>query len=82
MECLDPENRQCHGVFIDGAPGISKTILATEAANKLRNDKRHVLLRASTAKTLTLSNPSQKASLSKFAVRLPLTIQLPKYRSA
>ncbi|XP_044172437.1 uncharacterized protein LOC114949808 [Acropora millepora] len=30
------------GVFIDGAPGIGKTILATEAANKLRNDNRHV----------------------------------------
>ena len=44
MECLDPENRQCHGVFIDGAPGIGKTILATEAANKLRNDNRHVLV--------------------------------------
>ncbi|XP_067057695.1 uncharacterized protein [Acropora muricata] len=44
VKCLDPENRQCHGVFIDGAPGIGKTILATEAANKLRNDKRHVLV--------------------------------------
>ena len=44
MECLDPENKQCQGVFIDGAPGIGKTILATEAANKLRNDNRHVLV--------------------------------------
>ena len=38
VECLDPENRQCQGVCIDGAPGIGKTILASEAANKLRND--------------------------------------------
>ena len=37
VECLDPENRQCQGVFIHGAPGIGKTILASEAANKLRN---------------------------------------------
>ena len=44
MKCLDPKNRQCQGVFIDGAPGIGKTILATEAANKLRNDDRHVLV--------------------------------------
>ena len=44
MKCLDPENKQCQGVFIDGAPGIGKTILATEAANKLRNDNRHVLV--------------------------------------
>ena len=44
MEYLDPENKQCQGVFIDGAPGIGKTILATEAANKLRNDNRHVLV--------------------------------------
>ena len=44
MECLDPKNRQCHGVIIDGAPGIGKTILATEAANKLRRDNRHVLV--------------------------------------
>ena len=44
MKCLDPENRQCHGVFIDGPPGIGKTILATEAANKLRNVNRHVLV--------------------------------------
>ena len=44
MECLDPENKQCQGVFIDGAPGIGKTILATEAANKLRNDNIHVLV--------------------------------------
>ncbi|XP_015748578.1 PREDICTED: uncharacterized protein LOC107328350 isoform X2 [Acropora digitifera] len=42
--CLDPENEQCQGVFIDGAPGIGKTILATEAANKLRRDNRHVLV--------------------------------------
>ncbi|XP_074638424.1 uncharacterized protein LOC141896925 isoform X2 [Acropora palmata] len=41
---LDPENKQCQGVFIDGAPGIGKTILATEAANKLRRDNRHVLV--------------------------------------
>ena len=44
VECLDPENKQCQGVFIDGAPGIGKTILATEAANKLRKDSRHVLV--------------------------------------
>ena len=44
MKYLDPENKQCQGVFIDGAPGIGKTILATEAANKLRNDNRHVLV--------------------------------------
>ena len=44
MKYLDPKNRQCQGVFIDGAPGIGKTILATEAANKLRNDNRHVLV--------------------------------------
>ncbi|XP_074607653.1 uncharacterized protein LOC141860362 isoform X5 [Acropora palmata] len=44
VKCLDPENKQCQGVFIDGAPGIGKTILATEAANMLRNDKRHVLV--------------------------------------
>ncbi|XP_044172418.1 uncharacterized protein LOC114958690 [Acropora millepora] len=44
VKCLDPENKQCQGVFIDGAPGIGKTTLATEAANKLRNDNRHVLV--------------------------------------
>ncbi|XP_067056361.1 uncharacterized protein [Acropora muricata] len=44
VTCLDPENRKYHGVFIDGPPGIGKTILATEAANKLRNDNRHVLV--------------------------------------
>ncbi|XP_067016496.1 uncharacterized protein [Acropora muricata] len=44
VECLDPKNKQCRGVFIDGAPGIGKTILATEAANKLRNDNRHILV--------------------------------------
>ena len=44
MECLDPKNRQCQGVFIDGAPGIGKTTLATEAANKLRRDNGHVLV--------------------------------------
>ena len=44
MEYLDPENKQCQGVFIDGAPGIGKTTLATEAANKLRNDNRHILV--------------------------------------
>ena len=44
MECLDPKNKQCQGVFIDGAPGIGKTTLATEAANKLRSDNRHVLV--------------------------------------
>ncbi|XP_067057647.1 uncharacterized protein [Acropora muricata] len=44
VKCLDPENKLCQGVFIDGAPGIGKTILATEAANKLRNDNRHVLV--------------------------------------
>jgi len=31
-------------VFIDGAPGIGKTILATKAANKLRNDKMDVVV--------------------------------------
>ena len=31
-------------MFIDGTPGIGKTILATEAANKLRRDNRHVLV--------------------------------------
>ena len=44
MKCLDPKNRQCQGVVIDGAPGIGKTILATEAANTLRRDNRHVLV--------------------------------------
>ncbi|XP_067056373.1 uncharacterized protein [Acropora muricata] len=44
VKCLDPKNRQCQGVFIDGAPGIGKTILATEAANKLRDDKRDVIV--------------------------------------
>ena len=44
MKCLDSENKQCNGVFIDGAPGIGKTILATEAANKLRNNNRNVLV--------------------------------------
>ena len=44
MKCLDQENKQCQGVFIDGAPGIGKTILATEAAHKLLNDNRHVLV--------------------------------------
>ena len=44
MECLDPKNKQWQGVLIDGAPGIGKTTLATEAANKLRNDNRHVLV--------------------------------------
>ena len=44
MECLDPKNKQFQGVFIDGAPGIGKTTLATEAANKLRRDNRHVLV--------------------------------------
>ncbi|XP_044172403.1 LOW QUALITY PROTEIN: uncharacterized protein LOC114958651 [Acropora millepora] len=44
VEYLDPENKQCQGVFIDGAPGIGKTILATEAANKLRNDKIDVIV--------------------------------------
>ena len=42
MKCLDPKNNQWQGVLIDGAPGIGKTTLATEAANKLRNDNRHV----------------------------------------
>ena len=31
-------------MLIDGAPGIGKTTLATEAANRLRNDNRHVLV--------------------------------------
>ena len=44
VECLDPKNKQCQGAFIDGAPGIGKTTLATEAANKLRRDNRHVLV--------------------------------------
>ena len=44
MECLDPKNKQWQGVFIDGAPGIGKTTLAIEAANKLRNDNRHVVV--------------------------------------
>ena len=44
MEWLDPKNRQCQGVFIDGARGIGKTTLATEAAYKLRRDNRHVLV--------------------------------------
>ena len=44
MECLDPKNKLWQGVLIDGAPGIGKTTLATEAANKLRNDNRHVLV--------------------------------------
>ncbi|XP_015748575.1 PREDICTED: uncharacterized protein LOC107328347 isoform X2 [Acropora digitifera] len=44
VEYLDPENKQCQGVFIDGAPGIGKTILATEAANNLRNDKMDVIV--------------------------------------
>ena len=44
MKCLDPENKQCQGVFIDGAPGIGKTTVATEAANKLRSDNRHVVV--------------------------------------
>ena len=37
MKCLDPENTQRHGVFIGGAPGIGKTILATEAAKRNAN---------------------------------------------
>ncbi|XP_015748576.1 PREDICTED: uncharacterized protein LOC107328348 [Acropora digitifera] len=44
VKCLDPENKQCQGVLIDGAPGIGKTTLAIEAANMLRNDNRHVLV--------------------------------------
>ena len=44
VECLDPKNMQFQGVFIDGAPGIGKTTLAIEAANKLRRDNRHVLV--------------------------------------
>ena len=31
-------------MFIDGVPGIGKTILATKAANKLRRDNRNVLV--------------------------------------
>ncbi|XP_074613848.1 uncharacterized protein LOC141873669 isoform X2 [Acropora palmata] len=44
VECLDRKNKQWQGVFIDGAPGIGKTILATEAANKLRHDNRDVVV--------------------------------------
>ena len=44
VKSLDPKNRQCQGVFIDGAPGIGKTVLATEAANKLRDDNRDVVV--------------------------------------
>ena len=44
VKYLDPENKKCQGVFIDGTPGIGKTILATEAANKLRRDNTHVLV--------------------------------------
>ena len=31
-------------MFIDGAPGIGKKILATEAANKLHTDNRNVVV--------------------------------------
>ena len=41
---LIQKKKQFQGVFIDGAPGIGKTTLATEAANKLRRDNRHVLV--------------------------------------
>ena len=44
VKYLDPENKQCQGVFIDGAPGIGKTTLAIEAANKLRNDSKNVVV--------------------------------------
>ena len=44
MKFLDPENNQCQGVFIDGAPGIGKTTLAIEAANKLRKDSKNVVV--------------------------------------
>ena len=44
MEGLDPKQRHYQGVFIDGAPGIGKTILAIEAANKLLRDNRNVLV--------------------------------------
>ena len=42
--CLDPKNKQCQGVFIDGAPGIGKTIFAIEAANKLLKENKRVLV--------------------------------------
>ncbi|XP_074638191.1 uncharacterized protein LOC141896756 isoform X2 [Acropora palmata] len=44
VNCLGPENEQCQVVFIDGATGIGKTTLATEAANKLRNDNKNVVV--------------------------------------
>ena len=44
VECLDPKKSHCRGVFIDGAPGIGKTTLAIEAANKLLRDNRNVLV--------------------------------------
>ena len=44
VECLDPKKRPCQGVVIYGAPGIGKTILAIEAANKLLRDNRNFLV--------------------------------------
>ena len=53
MKYLDPENKQCQVVFIDGAPGIGKTTLATEAAHELRNDNRNVVVAYIDCKDIT-----------------------------
>ncbi|XP_067057680.1 uncharacterized protein [Acropora muricata] len=44
VECLDPKEGHCQGVFIHGAPGIGKTTLAIKAAHKLLRDDRNVLV--------------------------------------